>query len=125
MWCRGDTYVSPIRSSNRSCVACLLACVRRDQMLSLEELVVRVRAEHREMPGLRPAFARRFRVRSDHVHSRHHAVILVLEVVTMQEVTAAVPVPADNHVDLLPVLDGNGIFPAVLLSQRRAAVAPQ
>jgi hypothetical protein len=62
---------------------------------------------------------------SSHIDARHHAVILVFEVVAVQQVTPAAAAPPDDHVNLLSVLDRDGILPSRFLSPWRAAVAPQ
>src|SRR5262245_9044313 len=62
---------------------------------------------------------------SNDIDTRHHAVILVFEVMAMEQIAASISGPSDDHVDLFAVFDGDGILPPLLLSQGRTAVPVQ
>jgi hypothetical protein len=70
------------------------------------------------MQGVRAVFRDDAEIhdRSNDVHTSHHAVILVFEVMAMEQVAASISVPSDDDVDLFAVFDGNGILPSMLLS---------
>src|SRR5262245_9131898 len=62
---------------------------------------------------------------SNDIDTRHHAVILVFEVMAMEQIAASISGPSDDDVDLFAVFDGDGILPPLLLSQGRTAVPAQ
>jgi hypothetical protein len=45
---------------------------------------------------------------SENVDTRHHAVILVFEIIALEQVAASICVPSDDDVYLFAVVDGEG-----------------
>src|SRR5215469_7769870 len=61
-------------------------------------------------------------LKSGHVDTGHHAVVFVFQVVTMKQVASAKAAPTHDHIDLLTVIEGNGIFPSAFMRPRWAAI---
>ena len=59
---------------------------------------------------------------SEDIDSGHHAVILVLEIVAVQQVPPLIAAPFHDHLNLFAILDSHRIFPASLAAERRTAV---
>src|SRR5262249_23616984 len=64
-------------------------------------------------------------LKSDYVDTGHHAVVFVFQIVTMKQVAPTKPAPTHDHIDLLTVIEGNGIFPSAFMSTRRATIAAE
>src|SRR5215510_7607366 len=59
---------------------------------------------------------------SGHVDTRHHSVIFVFEIVTMEQVTPTITAPLYDDVDLLAFADRDCVLPSALMAERRAAI---
>src|SRR5262245_25715755 len=59
---------------------------------------------------------------SGHFDTRHHTVIFVFEIVTMEQVTPTITAPLYDDVDLLPFVDRDCVFPPTLMAGTRAAI---
>src|SRR4029434_9763366 len=64
----------------------------------------------------------RFSGGSNNFDTRHHTVILVFEIVTMEQVTPTITAPPYDDVDFLAVVDGDSVLPSTLMAERRAAI---
>src|SRR5215510_1840611 len=66
-----------------------------------------------------------FWVGSGHIDTRHHAVIFVFEIVTMEQVTPTITAPLYDDVDILSFVDRDCVLPSTLMAERRAAIAAE
>src|SRR5262245_509162 len=62
---------------------------------------------------------------SGHVDTRHHSVIFVFEIVTVEQVTPTITAPLYDDVDLLAFVDRDSVLPSTLMAERRAAIAAE
>src|SRR4029434_4421613 len=62
---------------------------------------------------------------SDDVDSSHHAVVLVLDVVAVEQIATSVPAPAHDDLHLFAIFNCDRIFPATFLTERLPPVPGQ
>lgn len=62
---------------------------------------------------------------SDDVDSSHHAVVLVLDVVAVEQIATSVPAPAHDDLHLFAIVNCDRIFPATFLTERLPPVPGQ